>query len=766
MHPVRTSHGPAHPCIAPSDVNHTFSMEFKNNRKSKAPWQLQPQRSRNQSNPYSGGASAGAAAGPAAGDVASVAGAGDSSDFLHPGRVAASSRKSSRRLSIHASVNAKHATGFHPTAAEMGQLPGLPQLGPALHKTATNNSDMASIRSHRAQESIVSIIKNEMRHKDAPAIDDFYKSLCEQKKSVEKNIKTQINRNQKNILQLTDNLQLTQQELLLLRVSTKDLYEILSEFTDSANRRLELEAQESGERSTSLSVPGKRRDRSSVMVLQKMWASELQLLYKHVDGAHTFIKPSDERHIVAESGRWHEINLGTWKPTKAIHLFILNDCILIAARKLSLDTTSKRLQAVHCWPLHSVECTQVQAPRKGAEDESTAYAINIRSNNMSYVYQTDRYDHYMRVMNAYHKGKNEVVQKQREIEKDEESGAGLMRRESTHSVTEEGLEKRQLRESLRNSGLGGTGNFGASTAADEARTSNSHRNSADYLLKDISARVHQRNRSHDFKKHLNKDVNLPAQLFVDLKTNEDKLDEVDVNLSHNEYMNAVGLIKHIESRLGAIFERIAAFPESSQTEELRLLVDVVKLKIDSRKEKVQQGLAFDFNHNIQSLSEEQISSMVEFYLSFGKFEDGFNALLGALSNHLSLTVGKLISSAHGSTRVDIVNYLSNLIIVYVSIVKRAVRIYRTCIEPVLKRQVVKSVDLSGFVTWAVREMQALVDLIKKHASGSLLEEAGDAWVIKDSRYYLDLLAVMEPQLDVLKHEGLNVDFLFDEILIT
>lgn len=738
-------------------------MDVKANRKSRAPWQMAgPTRARGNSNPYA--------------DTSIASEPEPKSNTLQvPKTAALKNRRQTRRMSIHASATAAQHM-FDPSL-----LPPVPGAG--MYRTTTNNSDMVLVRlqAREREDDIVAIIKNELHDKDATAIDDFYKSLVGQKQTLDRDIKDKINLNQKNILTLTDNLQTTQEELISLRVLTKELYGILAEFTDAAERRLELEEGESrpalqlalqlGQQlgqQLQLKPQQKRRDRLSVMVLQKMWVLELQLLYKHVDGAQKYVQPIPGRHILGESGRWHEINIGTWKPTKPIHLFLLNDAVLVATRKLAQDGNSKRLQAVYCWPLQSVVISEIQPPAQTAADK--VYVINVRFNSMSYVYQSDRYDHFMRVMNAYSKGKTEIVQKERMIEEAAGSGSkgselGHHRNSSTGSLTDENPDKRQLRDSLRSSGLMDSPLASSEDVASKRR-SNTQRQSADILLKDISARVHQRNRSHDFgmERAGSKVDKLVGRLFSDLKTSEDKLDEVDVHLAHNEYINAVGLLKHIEQKVSNVVERIPPTKsEDVSTEELRLLVDVVRIKINTRKVKVQQGLLFDLHHNIAGLLYDDIGSIIEYYLNFDKLEEGLTVFLDAMSNHLSQTVGKFVSNAHGSTRVDIVNYLANLTIVYILIIKRAVNIQKKCVEPILKRDSANA-DSSGFVTWCVSQVSQLVESIERHASGTLLVKSGEEWLVKDPKYYKELVSVIGPQLLLLKKEGLNLDYLFDGVL--
>lgn len=745
-------------------------MDPRSNRKSRAPWQLKqglnsrpqhlPTQGNQLANPY---------------ELAELVKTKTNNSQNTIATIQKLRNKNNRRLSIHASAVAPNLNAFDAS--------GLPPLPPStMLRAGTDNSDAVLLRSHavrdreRPEEDVVALITNELRNKDATSIDEFYKSLVTQKRNVENDIKDKINQNQKNILQLTDNLQATQQELLLLRELTRALYDTISEFTDAAERRLELElaepelAPQKAVRGSGAAAAQKRRDRSSVMVLQKMWVTELQLLYKHVEGAQQVVQMVAGRHILGESGRWHEVNVGNWKLLKSIHLFVLNDMILIASRKQTRDKNGKTLQLVHHWPLHMVEILQVEHPQSPENKGQRTYVISISANSFRYYFQTDRSDHLDKILRAYNKGKSEVEQAQRLIEEDRgkhSSELGSIANASALTFAEEVLDKKQLRDSLRTSGYIDSPPLGSSEDLTFNRRSGSHRNSADMLLKDISVRVHSRNRSHDFMnaERRNADPKSTPALFLELKLNEDKLDEVDVNLAHNDYTSAVGLLRHIESKLASIVDNIKKVSaDDHQVDELRLLVDVIRLKINNRKLKVQQGLNFELHQNISTLNALKIATYIELYMSFDRLGEGITALLSAWSSYLSHTVGRLVSTAHGSTRVDIVNYLTNLIIVHILIVKKAVQTHKSCVEPMFAGYESETVDSSGFVAWCISEVGLLAELVKKHASGSILVEDNGLWKAKDFQYYQELVKIMELQLSLLKLEGINADYLFTDIL--
>lgn len=138
--------------------------------------------------------------------------------------------------------------------------------------------------------------------------------------------------------------------------------------------------------------PTKAGRRSSVADLAQIYASQLQQVWKHVEGAQKFLPLLPGRHVIRESPRWHELNAATWKPHQGIHIFLLNDNFLVARRKKGVHSAGRGtsgsgarsagaapLIAERCWPLAEIELT-----------EATEDAIIVRMGNESFVYRTDR----------------------------------------------------------------------------------------------------------------------------------------------------------------------------------------------------------------------------------------------------------------------------------------------------------------------------------------------------------------------------------------
>lgn len=165
--------------------------------------------------------------------------------------------------------------------------------------------------------------------------------------------------------------------------------------------------------SQSLSVDRKRSNRSSVANLEAIWSTQLQTLWKRVDGAQKYLPAVPGRHVIYESNRWNELNAATWKPRRRAHLVLLNDHFLIAIEKKRNETlpnsspniNSERrvssfntqfnqatLSAERCFPLLEVQMTEVPLDVNSTKKQDGRYpvtnAINIRVGNEYWTFAT------------------------------------------------------------------------------------------------------------------------------------------------------------------------------------------------------------------------------------------------------------------------------------------------------------------------------------------------------------------------------------------
>ncbi|KAL4973295.1 exocyst complex component exo84 [Aspergillus desertorum] len=148
----------------------------------------------------------------------------------------------------------------------------------------------------------------------------------------------------------------------------------------------------------------KRSNRSSVANLESMWNVQLQTLWKTVEGSQKFLPMVPGRHIVLETGNWAELDSATWKPRRPVHLVLLNDHLLVAAKKRKrVDQSNSnhrgpvptKLVAEECWPLQDIDMIDLGAnltgsAREEAEDRGITSAICVRVGSKPFTYRHDK----------------------------------------------------------------------------------------------------------------------------------------------------------------------------------------------------------------------------------------------------------------------------------------------------------------------------------------------------------------------------------------
>ncbi|KAF4983664.1 hypothetical protein FZEAL_970 [Fusarium zealandicum] len=153
-----------------------------------------------------------------------------------------------------------------------------------------------------------------------------------------------------------------------------------------------------GELSTGLS---KKDRRSSVADRSALWNSQMQALYKGVEGSQKFLPNAAGRHVVQNAGPWIELDNATYKSRRAMQIFLLNDHLLIASRKKrkadapGADARAPMMKMVadRCWPLLDVEVVDMTstAESAGGGRNKLADAIMVRGvGQESFIYRTEK----------------------------------------------------------------------------------------------------------------------------------------------------------------------------------------------------------------------------------------------------------------------------------------------------------------------------------------------------------------------------------------
>lgn len=195
---------------------------------------------------------------------------------------------------------------------------------------------------------------------------------------------------------------------------SKEAEKLKGEMRTLRNLMAELKTNTTALRSASNSVDGSgfngdiptglsRRDkRSSVADRTALWSSQMQALYKNVEGSQKFLPNSSGRHVVQNAGPWVELDNATYRSRRAMQIFLLNDHLLVASRKKrkvdgpgAVDNRGPmtKLVADRCWHLLDVEIVDMAGPSdssSGRNKLSDAIMVRGGGQNESFIYRTEK----------------------------------------------------------------------------------------------------------------------------------------------------------------------------------------------------------------------------------------------------------------------------------------------------------------------------------------------------------------------------------------
>lgn len=146
----------------------------------------------------------------------------------------------------------------------------------------------------------------------------------------------------------------------------------------------------------------KRDKRSSVADRSALWNSQMQALYKNVEGSQKFLPNASGRHVVQNAGPWIELDNATYKSRRAMQIFLLNDHLLIASRKKRKTDASHadargpimKMVADRCWPLLDIEVIDMLSTGESSTSgnrNKLADAIMVRGvGQESFIYRTEK----------------------------------------------------------------------------------------------------------------------------------------------------------------------------------------------------------------------------------------------------------------------------------------------------------------------------------------------------------------------------------------
>ncbi|KAK2008476.1 hypothetical protein LZ32DRAFT_662045 [Colletotrichum eremochloae] len=228
-------------------------------------------------------------------------------------------------------------------------------------------------------------------------IREFEESLRSLKNRANADLQQNVLQNRTQFIKISKEAEKLKGEMRALKNLMTDLKVNTTALRQASNNGNNESSDLGGELTTGMS---KRDRRSSVADRSALWNSQMQALYKNVEGSQKFLPNSARRHVIQNAGAWIELDNATYKSRRAMQIFLLSDHLLIASRKKrKADVPSREAQgplvklvADRCWPLLDIEVVDMA----GSSDNSTtrnklADAIMVRGvGQESVIYRTEK----------------------------------------------------------------------------------------------------------------------------------------------------------------------------------------------------------------------------------------------------------------------------------------------------------------------------------------------------------------------------------------
>ncbi|CCC71786.1 hypothetical protein NCAS_0I01180 [Naumovozyma castellii] len=667
-----------------------------------------------------------------------------------------------RRLSIHNSNYVPPKLDYSMPLPSMSQIPESPnKLDTTSHMQKPLNtgrpkearSSLAKISQPKTLRSILSnpsfnaknFVHENLSEANAIDIDQFTSNLTNLAEYVSEEIKRNINDSYHEIMNVNKDLNVAMNELKQLRINIVQLSGVMEQFETLAQRRLDLEyssmqehenededlnATQSQRRGNSTLLPpmksttdgkGKYRDRSSVMILEKVWDEELTNLFKNIEGIQKFIN-NDEfknnsklkknaRHLLLESNDWMELNVNTLKPFQNVKIFILNDLILVVAGKHGRDLIKQNEFVVsQCVPLGNVV-----GVTKDKMIRNRLYFDFGNGNHCLYENRTE--EECDKVMDRVRKAKDDLCDifqtEQENSRKIRESFKYLQSQNQQTPSGNKDMNKSPMKSQRRS--LGMTPHRMNSLATN----SNNVTSTEQFFLQTLSFSMHSRTRSHDMNSISRK-----------LKKLDDSIEEVDIELTRLKFDIAVDTLLDIESQLTEIFDKI--------NDEDLMLHKLISLKVDQRREliisKLSQNILFSNNEISQLMT--NLKTMIK----LGLPEQSLDLFLTNRSNliqDLILQIGSFDNST---------NYLTQLAVIRFQTMKQTVLNFEQIFQKLCSSKI-----SSILVSWCNEEVDKYFRLV-------------DQQLLNDENLSIESIKASRKQLDDLKSVGLDFVYKLDEFI--
>jgi exocyst complex component 8 len=239
-------------------------------------------------------------------------------------------------------------------------------------------------------------------------VQNFYQSLQDLQSSTSKDLQANVFNNFASFVSLSH-------EISSLTSDLTQLSSLLTQYSNITHSFTTAIQKDDGD---SIYRTRKAQNRSSIADLEQIYAGHLQELWHLVEGSQKFLPAAPGRHIVKESLNWIELNAATWKPMRPVHLILLNDHLLVAAKKRgkSASLNSQKSVADRCWGLADIELRELSGEGGKSMDSRGAIQV-VRGRDVAvYAPENGSVSECSAFVKAFNRASNDLYNRRTQVE--------------------------------------------------------------------------------------------------------------------------------------------------------------------------------------------------------------------------------------------------------------------------------------------------------------------------------------------------------------
>ena len=226
-------------------------------------------------------------------------------------------------------------------------------------------------------------VLTQVQQQSEAALRGLHESLSSARDRTQQRLKEQVFKNYAEFITISKEIAVLENDML-------EFKELLAEW-----QQLPALLQPGDALDLGLSSEGLRTKGRGSVDLEQIYRAQISALWENIEGSQKYVPYVPGRHLIAETSQFVELNAATYKPEKAVALFLLDDMLLVAMQKKRHYGSKVQLVAERCFSLSEI----VVVDLKDGRDLSNAF--KIKKGKEVYVFRTERSQDKRALLNAF-----------------------------------------------------------------------------------------------------------------------------------------------------------------------------------------------------------------------------------------------------------------------------------------------------------------------------------------------------------------------------